>query len=64
MIREKSTSTPYLPTEDEIRAACRQIRSGWSPRERESRCVRNRVVRRLFSIRRPVFRLKRMFGVA
>jgi len=50
MIREKSTSIPYLPTEDEIRAACRQIRSGWSPIERDFRCVGGRVAHRLLTM--------------
>jgi len=50
MIREKSTPIPYLPSEDEIRAACRQIRNGWSPSERNSRCVGDRVARRLLAM--------------
>jgi hypothetical protein len=55
MIREKLTSIRYLPTEDEIRAACLQIRSGWSARERESRSVGRRLARKLLTIRPLLF---------
>jgi hypothetical protein len=60
MMREKSI--PYLPTADEIRATSRQIRSGWSPRERESRCGGERATRKLVAIRRLMFDVERRFG--
>jgi hypothetical protein len=57
MMREKSI--PYLPTADEIRAASQKIRSGWSPKERESRCVGARAARKLVAMRRLMFDVER-----
>lgn len=63
MIREKLNSVAYLPTEDEIRAACRQIRSGWSERERESRLVGRRLAGKLLAIRPLMFNVERRLGI-
>jgi hypothetical protein len=60
MMREKSI--PYLPTADEICTTSRRIRRGWSPRERESRCVGERADRKLVAMRRLMFEVERRFG--
>ena len=62
MPREKAIAD--LPTAAEIRARSREIRRGWSPSERESRCVGERAARKLVAIRRLMFDFERRFGVA
>lgn len=57
MMREKSI--PYSPTADEIRETSRQIRNGWSLKERESRCVGERAGRKLVAMRRLMFEIER-----
>lgn len=36
---DRDEETAYLPTPDEIAAACKRIQAGWAPEERESRRV-------------------------
>jgi hypothetical protein len=64
MIRVRSVSIRYLPTEDEIRAECRRIRCAWSVRERESRWVGDREGRKLVEAFHPVSNVEEKLGVS
>jgi hypothetical protein len=46
---------PYLPSPHEIREACHQIRSEWSPGEREARRVGARIAWRVLVLPHPEF---------
>jgi hypothetical protein len=55
MISHRGIFTPYLPSPDQIREGCRQIRREWSMQERATRRAGGRYAWRLLILRHPDF---------
>jgi hypothetical protein len=63
MIARREVMPPYLPTPNQIREECRDIRREWSTRERASRRTDGRHVWRMIVSRHPRFDHRQRFDV-